>query len=202
MANLNEALNESNTSNWSQRFIVSAILQSMLIIIATTLGTIIQLAYSSKINIIQFLSLSFDGPAKWIFLGFIFYMILVTLISMTATFYNHLEINLRLKIRGVKSLLAWVNLIGVNVGGAVVAITLIYAGLVGSGIFDLIITGNDATTLKENPAIMNEFVIPIVVSANILIVGVIVGSILYFTTFFQNMRYAKRKFAVRGDRYP
>jgi hypothetical protein len=201
MANLNEALSKSNTSNWSQRFIVSAILQSMLIIVATTSGTLIQLAYSSKINIIQFLSLSFEGPAKWIFLGFIFYLILITLISMTATFYNHLEKNLRLKIRGVKSLLAWVNLIGVNVGGAVVAITLIYAGLVGSGIFDLIITGNDVATLKENPAIMNEFVIPIVVSVNLLIVGVIVGSILYFATYFQNMRYTKRKYTVRGDGY-
>ena len=199
MANLNEALSKSNTSNWSQRFIVSAILQSMLIIVATTSGTIIQLAYSSKINIIQFLSLSFEGPAKWIFLGYIFYLILITLISMTATFYNHLEKNLRLKIRGIKSLLAWVNLIGVNVGGAAVAITLIYAGLIGSGIFDLIITGNDVATLKENPNIMNEFVIPIVVSVNILIVGVIVGSILYFATYFQNMRYTKRKFTVPGD---
>ena len=201
MANLNEALSKSNTSNWSQRFIVSAILQSMLIIVATTSGTIIQLAYCSKINIIQFLSLSFEGPAKWIFLGYIFYLILITLISMTATFYNHLEKNLRLKIRGIKSLLAWVNLIGVNVGGAAVAITLIYAGLIGSGIFDLIITGNDVATLKENPNIMNEFVIPIVVSVNILIVGVIVGSILYFATYFQNMRYTKRKYTVRGDGY-
>ena len=199
MANLNEALSQSNTSKWSQRFIVSAILQSMVIIVATTSGTIIQLAYSYEINIIQFLSLSFEGPAKWIFLGYIFYMILITLIFMTATIYNHLEVNLLLQIRGLKSLLAWVNLIGVNVGGAVVAITLIYAGLVGSGIFDLIISGNDAATLKENPTIMNEFVIPIVVSVNILIVGVIVGSILYFATYFQNVRYTKRKFIVRGD---
>ncbi len=201
MANLNEVLSKSNTSKWSQRFIVSAILQSMLIIIATTSGIIIQLTYSSKINIIQFLSLSFEGPAKWIFLGYIFYLILITLIAMTGTFYNHLEKNLGLKIRGVKSLLAWANLIGVNVGGAVVAITLIYAGLVGSGIFDLIVTGNDATTLIENPTIMNEFVIPIVVSVNILIVGVIVGSILYFVTFFQNMQYNKRKLMVKDDGY-
>ncbi len=193
MAYQNEVQGKSKTSVWSQRFIVSAILQSMLIIVVTTSGTIIQLVYSSKINIIQFLSLSFEGPAKWIFLGYIFYIILITLISMTATFYNHLEVNLQKKIRGIKSMLAWVNLIGVNVGGTVVAITLIYAGLVGSGIFDLIITGNDAATLKENPAIMNEFVIPIVVSINILIVGVIVGSIVYFATYFQNMVYTKRK---------
>ena len=76
------------------------------------------------------------------------------------------------------------------------AITPIYARLVVSGIFDLVITGNDVATLKENPNIMNEFVIPIVVSVNILIVGVIVDSIVYFTTYFQNMRYTKRKFTM------
>lgn len=81
------------------------------------------------------------------------------------------------------------------------AITPIYARLVVSGIFDLVITGNDAATLKLIPAVMNEFVILIVVSVNILIVGVIVGSILYFATYFQNMRYTKRKYTVRGDGY-
>lgn len=33
-------------------------------------------------NIIQFLSLSFEGPAKWFFLGYIFYMILVVAIAV------------------------------------------------------------------------------------------------------------------------
>jgi hypothetical protein len=31
-----------------------------------------QLLFSSVINIIQLLSLSFGGPAKWIFLGYIY----------------------------------------------------------------------------------------------------------------------------------
>lgn len=98
-------------------------------------------------------------------------------------------------LKGIKSLLAWVNLIGVNVG-AVVPITLIYAGLVGLGILDLIIAGNDAWTLKENPSVMNEFVIPIVVSVNVLVIGVIVGTIVYFATYFQNMRYTKGKITI------
>jgi hypothetical protein len=36
--------------------------------------------------------LSFEAPAKWFFLGYIFYMILVVAIAVTAVFYNHLEI--------------------------------------------------------------------------------------------------------------
>lgn len=119
---------------WSQRFILSAIVQGALIIVLTSSGIAIQLMYSSTINIIQFLSLSFEGTAKWIFLGYIFYLILITLIATTAIFYNHLEVNLQKRIRGIESVFAWINLIGINVGGAAAAITIIYAGLAGSGI--------------------------------------------------------------------
>jgi hypothetical protein len=66
-------------------------------------------------------------------------------------------------------------LIGVNAGGAAVAMTLIYAGLVGSGILDVIISGSGFTNLKENTAVMSEFVFPIVVFADILITGAVVG---------------------------
>ncbi len=126
--------NGAKIDMWSQRFIVSAILQGSLIIVLTSSGIAMQMIYSSTINIIQFLSLSFEGPAKWIFLGYIFYLIFIALIATTAIFYNHLEVNLQKRIRGIKSALAWINLIGVNAGGAAAAITLIYAGLVGSGI--------------------------------------------------------------------
>ena len=71
-----------------------------------------------------------------------FYLILISLIATTAIFYNHLEVHLQKRIRGFKSVLAWINLIGINVGGAAVALTIIYAGFVGSGIFDLMIGGS------------------------------------------------------------
>jgi hypothetical protein len=188
-------------SIWSQRFIVSAILQGSLIIVLTSAGIAMQMIYSSTINIIQFLSLSFEGPAKWIFLGYIFYMILIALIATTATFYNHLEVNLQKRIRGIKSVLAWINLIGVNAGGAAVAMTIIYAGLVGSGILDVIIGGGSTTTnLQENTAVMTEFIFPIVVSADILIAGAIVGSIVYFATYFQNPHYDGRKRSIQGGK--
>ncbi len=115
-------------------------------------------------------------------------MILITLISTTAIFYNHLEVNLQKRIRGIKSVLAWINLVGINVGGAATAITIIYAGLVGSGILDLIMISGitDTTNLKQNTAIMADFVLPIAVSASLLITGAVVGTIAYFATYFQN----------------
>jgi hypothetical protein len=169
--------------------LVSAILQGSLIILLISSGIAIQLMYSSTtINIIQFLSLSFEGPAKWIFLGYIFYLILITLIATTAIFYSHLEVNLQKRIRGIKSMLAWINLVGVDVGGAAAAVMIIYAGLIGSGIHDMIISGGTSTTdsLIQNTAIMTEFELPIAAFSGLLITGAVLGTIVYFATYFQN----------------
>ena len=125
---------------WSNRFIISAIIQGTIITGLTISIVSILLLFSSKINIIQFLSLSFECPAKSFFLGYIFYMILVVAIAVTATFYHHLEIDMKKKIRGFKSVLAWIHLIGMNVGGAATTLTMIFAGLIGSGIL-AVITG-------------------------------------------------------------
>ena len=126
---------------WSNRFIISAIIQGAIITGLTISIVSIQILFSSKINIIQFLSLSFEGPAKWFFLGYIFYMILVVAIAVTATFYHHLEIDMRKSIRGFKSVLAWIHLVGMNVGGAATTLTMIFAGLIGSGILSVITSG-------------------------------------------------------------
>jgi hypothetical protein len=184
--------NDIKSNAWSQRFILSAIFQGLLIIVLTSSGIAIQLMYSSTINMIQFLSLSFEGPAKWIFLGYIFYLILITLIAITAIFYNHLEVNLQRRIRGIKSILAWINLVGINVGGAAAAITIIYAGLAGSGILDMVISGGTTNNLKQNTAIMAEFVLPIAAFSGLLIAGAIVGTIVYFATYFQNPLHLNR----------
>ena len=120
------------SSKWASRLLQSAIIQGAAITFLTVLFISIQLLLSSSINIIQFLSLSFEGPAKWIFLGYIFYMILIVSIATTSEFYNHFEVYMQRILRGFKSVLAWVNLIGMNVGGATVTLTMIYAGLEGS----------------------------------------------------------------------
>jgi hypothetical protein len=73
-------------SIWGNRFIIAAIIQGAIITGLTLLIVAIQLSFYSTINIIQYLSLSFEGPAKWFFLGYIFYMILVVAIAVTAVF--------------------------------------------------------------------------------------------------------------------
>ena len=175
---------------WSNRFIISAIIQGAIITGLTISIVSIQTLFSSKINIIQFLSLSFEGPAKWFFLGYIFYMILVVAIAVTATFYHNLENDMRKSIRGFKSVLAWIHLVGMNVGGAATTLTMIFAGLIGSGILSVITSGPGASSssvsqLQPNIGVMVQFIPPISAFAGLLSIGVISGGVTYITTYLQ-----------------
>ena len=184
--------NSGGSSVWSNRFIASAIIQGAAITLLTASFVGMQFLFSSSINIIQILSLSFEGPAKWIFLGYIFYMILIVAIATTAIFYSHLEVSLQKRIRGVRSALAWTNLVGMNVGGAAVTLMMVYAGLAGSGVLGVIAGGGGAAGLKENLAIMEQFITPIAAFAGLLIIGVVAGGLAYITTYFQKKPPASR----------
>jgi hypothetical protein len=87
-------------------------------------------------------------------------------------------------IRGYRSLFAWVHLIGMNIGGACVTITMIFAGVVGSGILGVITSDGIATQLKPNTEAMAQFILPIAAFATALVVGAIAGGIVFITNYF------------------
>jgi hypothetical protein len=177
------------SSVWSNRFIIAAIVQGA-VITGLTLAFVAAQILTSGTNIIEFLSLSFEGPAKWIFLGYIFYMILVVAIAVAAVFYSHLEISMGRKIRGFGSVLAWVHLAGMNIGGATTTITMIFAGLAGSGVLGLILGGSDS--LQQNTAIMDQFIAPIATFTGVLCIGMISGGLAYVMTYLRKLPYPTR----------
>ena len=182
-------IDNSSQGCWGNRFILSAIIQGAVITILTLIIIGFQLT-SSNINIIQYLSLTFDGPSKWFFLGYIFYLILIVAIAVTAVFYLHLEIHMDKKITGIKSVLAGIHLLGMNIGGAGTTIVMIYAGLAGSGILDVVLNGTTSGTsstinINSNIDIMVQFIVPISGFAGLLSIGVISGGLTYILTFFK-----------------
>jgi hypothetical protein len=180
-------------SVWSNRFLKSAIVQGSIVTGLAIIFVLGQMLYSSSaLNIIQFLSLSFEGPAKWLFLGYLLYIILAVAIATTALFYNHFEVNMHKGIRGYRSLFAWVHLIGMNIGGACVTITMIFAGVVGSGILGVITSDGIATQLKPNTEAMAQFILPIAAFATVLVVGAIAGGIVFITNYFGENRSRDR----------
>src|ERR671925_1290708 len=177
-------------SAWSNRFIISAIVQGA-VITGLTLSFVAAQTLTSQINIIEFLSLSFEGPAKWIFLGYIFYMILIVAIAVTAVFYRHLEVGMGRRIRGFRSFLAWIHLVGMNIGGAATTITMIFAGLAGSGVLGVIVDGSNS--LQENTAIMDQFIAPIAIFTGVLSIGVVSGGLAFVMSYLRKLPYSQMR---------
>jgi hypothetical protein len=175
----NDSNSNSLKTNWGNRFIIAAIIQGG-IITAMALGTIAFQLLTADVDIIQFLSLSFEGPAIWFFIGIILYLILIVAIAVTAVFYNHLEINLKRKFSMVSNILAWIHLFGMNIGGAGTTILMIFAGLAGSGVLSLFVEGKLG---NEDVAIMTSFIPPIAFFIVVLSVGVICGGIAYLMAY-------------------
>ena len=180
----------TSISVWSGRFIIAAIVQGA-VITGLTLAFVAAQMLTSGINIIEFLSLSFEGPAKWIFLGYIFYMIMVVAIAATAVFYNHLEVGMGRQIKGFRSVLAWIHLVGMNVGGAATTIIMIFAGLAGSGVLGIIVGGSD--TLQENTAITDQFIAPIATFTGVLSIGVISGGLAFVMSYLRKLPYSQMR---------
>src|ERR671919_2997840 len=172
-------INSSLKTKWGNRFIIAAIIQGG-IVTAMALVTVASQLLTTSIDIIEFLSLSFEGPAKWFFIGIILYLILIVAIAVTAVFYNHLEINLKKKFSKISNILAWIHLFGMNIGGAGTTILMIFAGLAGSGVLSLFVEGKLG---NQDVAILTSFIPPIAFFIVMLSVGVICGGIAYLMTY-------------------
>ena len=107
-------------------------------------------------------------------------MILVVAIATTAVFYNHLEINLKRKFSRLSNILAWIHLLGMNIGGAGTTIFMIFAGLAGSGVLSVFSQGELGT---EDIEIMTSFISPIAFFIVVLSTGVICGGSTYLMVY-------------------
>src|ERR687891_703791 len=74
--------NTFSSAKWANRFLKSAIIQGAAITLLTVMFVSIQLLFSSTVNIVQLLSLSFEGPAKSIFSA----VLVISLIAGGLTF--------------------------------------------------------------------------------------------------------------------
>ena len=79
-------------------------------------------------------------------------------------------------------------LLGMNIGGAGTTIVMIYAGITGSGILDMVlngITSGQSSPINSNVDIMVQFILPISGFAGLLSIGVISEGLTCIINFFQ-----------------
>ena len=172
---------------WVDRFIIAAIIQGAIITGMALVIVTLQMV-NSQVNIIQYLSLSFEGTAKInsktnFFLGIIFHLIVVIAVAVTALFYSHIEITLKKKFSRTSNTLAWIHLIGMNVGGAGAMMIMTFAGLAGTGLITVFTEGKLG---PKYPAIMDSFIEPIGGFIAFLAVGVMCGGLGFLMAYRNN----------------
>ena len=177
-----EYSNNKNLGIWNKRFIISAIVQGSIIAALTISLLFVEILYSD-FAMMEMLSISFEGPAKWFFFGYIMNMTLVVGIAVTAVFYNNLEVNLKKEVNGFKKILAWIHFIGMNVGGTVATFLMIWVGLAGSGVTSFITSQKIIVTPQPN--IMEEFMLPIGGFIALLAIGMLAGGVAFLSLYLQ-----------------
>lgn len=190
-----EVSGKKRTSVWGNRFVLSAIIQGSIITGLTVAMILIQIVFVDT-NLIQFLSLSLDGAAKWFFFGYFMYITLVVAITITAIFFNHLESNMNRPITGTKRYLVWSQIFGMNVGGAATTLLLIVTGFVGAGFIDF--------TLGEQQSyesITEYTAIPITIFALIFAIGMVCGGTAYITTYVKRPRLTMNRNSFDESKY-
>jgi hypothetical protein len=166
---------------WVDRFIISAIIHGGIITGMALIIVVVQMTFTD-INIIQLLSLSFEGASKWFFLGIVFHLIVIVAVAVTALFYSHLELTLKKKFSRTSNVLASIHLIGMNVGGGVAMLLMTFAGLAGTGLITVFTEGKLG---PKDPAIMDSFIEPIGGFIALLAIGVICGGIGFVIAYRQ-----------------
>ena len=167
---------------WVDLFIIAAIIQGAIIAIMAVVIVAIQVT-NSDINIIQYLSLSFEGTGKWFFFGVIFHLIIIVAIAVTALFYSHLEITLKKKFSRKLNVLATIHLIGMNVGGAGSMMIMTYAGLAGTGLLTVFTEGKLG---PKDLTILDSFIEPIGGFIALLAIGVMCGGLGFMLAYRNN----------------
>ena len=173
---------ENTGSKWANRFIIAAIIQGGIMTAMALVIVGMQVTHT-QINIIQLLSLSFEGAAKWFFLGIIFYLIIIIAIAVTALFYIQIEVFLKKKFSRTSNVLATIHLIGMNVGGAGAMMIMTFAGLAGTGLITVFTEGKLG---PKDPAIMDSFIEPIGGFIALLAIGVICGGLCFISAYRNN----------------
>lgn len=129
-----EISDEYETGKFGKRFIISAMIQGA-IVIGLTIALFLNQILVFNGNIENMFEFSFTDNLGIFFLGFILQIGLTVGLTITGLFYNHIEINQNKRFTGFNNILSWIHLIGTNVFGSMIAISLIFTGIATSVLY-------------------------------------------------------------------
>lgn len=162
-----EISDENKPGKFGKRFIISAMIQGA-IVTGLTIALFLNQILVFNGNIENMFEFSFTDNSGIFFFGFILQIGLTVGLVTIGIFYNHIEINLNKQFTKFSNLLSWIHLFGTNVFGNIITISLIFAGIATSALYQTELS----YLLKSIPILVYSSAICLVAVLGIGIIGI------------------------------
>lgn len=163
------------SDSWTRRWIWSAIIQGAIFAIATFILFIYGSVYLSATPAMVMVG---TEAGLWLSTGYLLYLALIGAFGITAFFYHYI-IGGRARMTRISGILAWAQLILMNIGVFGASVLLMYAGYVGgAALLPTSSGGGGLTALQVHVQILQYYPEPIAIFAGIALLGALCGGIV------------------------
>jgi len=162
-----EISDENKPGKFGKRFIISAMIQGA-IVTGLTVALFLNQILVFNGNIENMFEFAFTDNSGVFFFGFVLQIGLTVGLVTIGIFYNHIETNLNKGFTKFSNLLAWVHLCGTNVFGNIITISLIFAGISTSALYQTDMN----YLLKSIPLLVYSSAICLVAVLGIGVIGI------------------------------
>jgi hypothetical protein len=129
-----EISDESKPGKFGKKFIISAMIQGA-IVTGLTIALFLNQLFVFNGNPQNMFEFAFTDNLGIFFFGFVLQIGLTAGLATIGIFYNHIETNLHSGFTKFNTLLSWIHLFGTNVFGSMITISLIFAGIATSPLY-------------------------------------------------------------------
>lgn len=129
-----EISDKAEAGKFGKRFIISAMVQGA-IITGLTIALFLNQMLVFNGNIENMFEFAFTDTVGIFFFGFVLQMGLTAGLALTGIFYNHIETRKNKEFTKFSNIVSWAHLCGTNVFGSIITISLIFAGIATSALY-------------------------------------------------------------------
>ena len=129
-----EISDESKPGKFGKRFIISAMIQGA-IVTGLTIALFLNQILVFNGNIENMFEFAFTDNSGIFFFGFVLQIGLTAGLVTIGIFYNHIETNLNREFTRFSNISSWIHLWGTNVFGNIITVSLIFAGIATSALY-------------------------------------------------------------------
>ena len=129
-----EVSDESKPGKFGKKFIISAMIQGA-IVTGLTIALFLNQIFVFNGNTQNMFNFAFTDDLGIFFFGFVLQIGLTAGLAIIGLFYNHIETNLNSGFTKFNTFFSFFHLLGTNVFGSIITISLIFAGIATSPLY-------------------------------------------------------------------